>query len=360
MSQVQSAFWLKNDRVAVLDEKRFAVWMPETKSQHAIITANSKTPIEFSPASEMAAFFVFGHITIYKTDGIRVLANTEPLRSSVKKVSFAPSGTKLLVSGAGSPTIVSMNNGKPRTLEAEGLSDSIVEWIDDRYALVDGASIFDSKSNRIVWKFNLTSYRQSVGSVSTLAGKLLIHNERDSKILVRDLFDVVSPDQLEPPAPKVTSVRPGAKVAIRVFGSMAEQYRQPIRTQLEAMARKNGWIVDQDGPFVLRADVNQVTESVSFETSNIIGFGKKNETIPVTYGTYRVAMYAGDDALMIRGFNSLVTTMGVIPRSKTLQQWVNDRSEFDIAKIKTVTFPETIEPKPEKETIGSTDLWEIP
>lgn len=359
VSQVQSAFWLKNDRVAVLDEKRFAVWMPETKSQHAIITANSKTPIEFSPASEIAAFFVFGHITIYKTDGIRVLANTEPLRSGVKKVSFAPSGSKLIVSGADAPTIVSLNDGKPLKLESDILSDSVVEWIDDRYTLIDGESIFDTKLNRIVWKFNCTFRGKPAGSVSTLAGKLRIYNDRESKILIRGLFDVIDPEKLKPPAPKVALVRPGAKVAIRVAGSLADKYRQPIESQLEAMAKQNGWIVDPSGPLKLRADVNEVTESIEFETSSIIGFGKKNQTIPVTYGTYRLAIYDGDEPLMIRGFRSLVTTMGVIPRSKTLQQWVNERSEFDIGKIKTVTFPATIEPKTVKEAIGSTDIWTI-
>ena len=358
VKSVRFAYWLTNDRVAIQDEGGLAVWMPETQSQHAIISYVSEVPVGISPAGDFIAVPSLNNITVYHTDGVRPIARSQPVRHTTSSVDFSPTGKTILIAGDGKLSLLSSATGEVTLIDGFTIPIARAEWIDDDLLLIDGKTIYSLSRKKPVWELNLVRGKAVVGTAWTLLGKLVIADIPHSRLLTRSLAEVADVNAMNDQTKDLAPVRPGIKVAIKFGGNAIDAHRDAIQTHLREMISGNGWIEDPKAEVVLEANVNSVSESLQYETKGL--FSKGDETVTVNYFTYNLSVLNGAEVLTRRSFRTLAESIGIIPKGKSLQQYVNERSEFDPRRLKKISIPATISATVAEAKIGSTDVWTIP
>lgn len=362
LSRIKKAIWMTDDRIGLLDENQFAVWNPVRKRLGAVLSGGKGTKMLLSPDGSQLAFLVQYRLAIYRTDGMRLNALTLHLGWDHRFMSFQPSGKNILFSGGKELVVVSTQDGKVTKLPIdERLSDQRVEWIDNQYALVGNGMIYDFKSRVPVWTLNLSqnSGSSSPNLLQVVDEKLVIGDTTRSRLLLKDLSEVVDESKIAQGPAALNATYPGVKIATEIIGNGASQYGPVIEQQLQTIIKRNGWVHDPSSSLILQAGVYLRNESVTYETKSIIGLDGGNKNVTVPFANFRLRILKDAKTVYLRGWTSLVQTIVRIPRSQSLQEYVTEKSKPDPNLFVKQEVPATIQSGDEDNGFGSTNIWEL-
>lgn len=360
MTNIKQAVWLTGERLGILDANEFSVWNPVRKKVAAVMSCSKDAVMKPAPDGSQIAFLTSYRLALFRTNGMKMTALTSHLGWDHKYLSFQPNGSSILVSGGKEIAQVSTTTGEVRKLEVgKSLAGMRVDWIDNQYVLAGQERVYDLKAKMPVWTIRSAQGKVSKGFVDVLGDKLVIADGVRSRLLLRDLGDVVDQAKIAQGPESLTVVFPGVKIATKVTGTGADEFREVVEQQLQEIIRRNGWVHDPSSSVVMQANIDRRTEKVTYETKGIIGFGAGSEDVTVSFANFRLRIVRDSKTVYLRGWTSLVQTITRVPRNQTLAEYVTEKSRPDPTQFGAQKVPATIRLDHEEGGFGTTEIWTI-
>lgn len=360
ITPVRAAHWLTEDRIGILDDKCFAVWMPDTHTQHAVIRADANTVLELSPGGGQIALLTSKRLMLAQTDGVQIWGYSNWLPEGSSSMSFHPDGGSVLVSGGDQAARIDTVTGHTVLIDVAEAKGKSVQWIDAEFVLIDGQLVFDLQNKRPVWSFKPGGWTKAATTdVQPLARKFALMDRTNKRFLTREVGEFINLQSVAEGPPSNIAVDMGSAVRLNITGNAVGPYREQIEQHLRQLIQKNGWKLDENSPIVLGGNLESVTETFDYETTGIFNYGKKTEQITVPYTKYGVSVWKGHSNLFSYSRLSLATKVKSIPAGKTLQQHVAEQSVFRPSVITSIDVPAQLKTKEVFTGFGTTVISEV-
>ena len=360
ITPAREAHWLAEDRLGILDDRCFAVWMPDTYTQHAVISADERSVTQLSPGGGQMAMFTLGHLILVQTDGVRQWGYSQRIPEGSHTISFHPQGVSILVSGREQAVLIDTTTGIQDTLDIPDLKNKKVQWVHGNVVLIDSQLVYDIENKRPIWTFQSDRRTKAAGTdVQANANKFLVVDRTHSRLLARDITDLIDEQKIAEGLPSEFAVDAGSTVQINILGNAVEPFRDEINAYVQNIVEKNGWKVAENSPTVMSVSLNEVTEALEFETTGILNAVKRTERISATFERYGICILHQNRVLFGRTLTSFASQIKSVPAGKTLQQVVNERSQFKPGFITAIEVPAQIKSKETFTGFGSTEIPKI-
>lgn len=355
-----SAYWLTDERLGITFPSQFEVWNVINHSQRATASyrgsSDQKPVTAISPDSSRIAILVAGRLRVFETNGMRAVGLSYWLPSGSRYVSYRPDGKEILISGGENACTINTATGAIEKSDSTELADQKLEWINQRYVLAGGEHIIDWSTKRPVWRI---TGQQMVESGLTLGSKLMLIDTLQNRLLVRNFVQVISPDELAKVPNTDFVTQTGTGIAFRILGKSADKYRDLLEPELLKVIENSGWKHDPNSPIVLKAIVRDVSEAMDYESMGLLG--TKQQKVNVNFVRLFLQLFEGEQRIDMRGWSSLATSLGRVPRGQSLEEFVNQRSQPKFSTIsKTIRFKAEIKRSDSLAKLATTDIGQIP
>ncbi len=320
-------------RVVTIDRHgKLVIWNVRDGSAIAGCKITPQVGRAFNYDGRRMAAFADGAIHLFDLAEGRDLAAISVDGHSPAKLGFSPDGTRLAGLGGGELIVWGLTNGEVLhaiTLEGEEKPSS-VDWVDNRFVLVNQRDLVDIESGMVFWKLSKGTNTEAV-AMAPAGNSCYLHQDLMRANPLVSLYSFLLPlDQISERwetfrKENLVSLEAGP-ISIQMQGlpfSGAEQ--EAIRSSLTKQLRERGFTIQPNAPMTLSLRVETGTSS----QAEIRDFGENrfvtdpDEIVTFTPTSCEVELKQGETLLWKRARRNSPTAVFIPKENESSQQVVN-------------------------------------
>lgn len=320
-------------RVVTIDQHgKLVIWDVRDGSAIAGCQITPQVGRAFNHDGSRMAAFADGAIHLFDLAEGRDLASISVNGHSPATLGFSPDGTRLAGLGGGELIVWGLTNGEVLhaiTLESEEKPSS-VDWVDDRFVLVNQRDLVDVESGMVFWKLSREMNVEAV-AIARAGNSCYLHQDRALGKPVVSLYSFLLPlDQISEHweafrKQNLVSLEAGP-ISIQMQGlpfGGAEQ--ESIRSSLTKQLQERGFTIQPNASMTLSLHVETGTAT----QAEIRDFGENrfitdpDEIVTFTPTNCRVELKQGETLLWRQVRRNSPTAVFIPKENEASQQAVN-------------------------------------
>lgn len=263
----------------------------------------------------------------------------------VPQLMFDPTGQKLAVAMGNRLDIWNLAAAEYESqLTLFSQVGQMLAWVQPDLLLTSLGGLVDLDLEMGVWNYSLPH----VERCQSIESGVLVSEEQKSFLVVSALSVPHPPasrfrTRLNSGAAKDLIVQPGSAVSIRIDTKQPVD-AEDIKTALQTVAEKAGWVVKPKAPIELVAIIGRgEKKSLSYRLSNGLGgAGGKEETATITPFTSELQIQRGGKTLWSRKTSNHVPSILFMTDGQSLQQEVSKFEKPDASFFENLSLPPRI------------------